>query len=113
MLNIISGTETNNDKEFFSYLCLAILPLLLHDNQQITRFCAQIFKLLLLAKQFMRDVLVSRIQGELVDLKTNGFELLLSVPHRMRTHHRTRTRTHDSPHTNTSIAFLCVNSRRM
>jgi hypothetical protein len=27
----------------------------------------------------MREVLVSRFQGELIDLKTNGFELLLSV----------------------------------
>lgn len=59
---------------------MAILPHLLHDNQQIARMCAQIFKLLLLVKeQFMREVLVSRIQGEVVDLKTNGFELLLSV----------------------------------
>jgi hypothetical protein len=50
---------------------------------------------MLAKEQFMRDVLVSRIQGELVDLKTNGFELLLSVPHltltRRHTHHRTRT----------------------
>jgi hypothetical protein len=116
----MSWTETNNDKEFFSYLCLAILPLLLHDNQQITRFCAQIYKLLLLAKeQFMRDVLVSRIQGELVDLKTNGFELLLSVPHGDRTHARTHSRAHAHTHTwnhhtlTRSVAFLCVNSRRM
>ncbi len=40
----------------------------------------QLFKLLMIAKEsFMRDVLVTKMQGEMVDLKTKGFDLLLSV----------------------------------
>jgi hypothetical protein len=71
--------ENNSDQEFIYSLGSLVFPLFLNDNQEIRESSMNVWKMMMITKPNLIDPLLTfkGAKGEVIDLKTNGFDLLL------------------------------------
>jgi hypothetical protein len=71
--------ENNTDQDFFYSIAHLLTPAFLDDNQELRENAMNVWKLLLITKANLMDSLLvyKGAKGEVIDLKSNGFDLLL------------------------------------
>ena len=71
--------ENNSDQEFIFSLGSLVFPLFLNDTQEIRESSMNTWKMMMITKPNLIDPLLTLkgAKGEVIDLKTNGFDLLL------------------------------------